>query len=50
MIDALVKTEDLRKHFPVRAGVFSRSVASVKAVDGVSLEIRAGLLSLLTLN
>ncbi len=37
-----LKTEDLRKHFPVRAGVFSRAVASVKAVDGVSLEINAG--------
>jgi oligopeptide transport system ATP-binding protein len=42
MTEALIKTENLRKHFPVRAGIFSRSVASVKAVDGVSLEIKAG--------
>jgi oligopeptide transport system ATP-binding protein len=42
MDDALVKTDNLRKYFPVRGGVFSRAVSAVKAVDGVSLEISAG--------
>ncbi len=41
-VGALLKTEDLKKHFPVRGGVFSRAVSAVKAVDGVSLEISAG--------
>ena len=33
---------DLRFHFPIRKGLFSRVVGHVKAVDGVSLSIRAG--------
>ncbi len=38
----LVEIKDLYKYFPVRAGLFSRHVADVHAVDGVSLEIRPG--------
>jgi oligopeptide/dipeptide ABC transporter ATP-binding protein len=34
--------EDLTKHFPVRSGLFGRTVAQVRAVDGVSLQIRRG--------
>jgi oligopeptide/dipeptide ABC transporter ATP-binding protein len=41
--DALLEVRDLRKHFPVTAGIFSRKVAGVvKAVDGVSFAIRKG--------
>jgi len=40
MSEKLVEVKDLKKHFPVRAGVFSRPIAAVKAVDGVSLEIK----------
>jgi len=32
----------LKKHFPIHAGVFRRHVGDVKAVDGVSFDIRAG--------
>lgn len=39
---ALLKVEQLKKHFPVRHGLFSRVVGQVRAVDGVSFEIRAG--------
>jgi oligopeptide transport system ATP-binding protein len=39
MNNQLLKIQNLKKYFPVRAGVFSRSVAAVKAVDGVSFEI-----------
>ena len=38
----LVEVRDLKKHFPIRGGVLSRVVASVKAVDGVSFAIEAG--------
>ncbi len=38
----LLEVRDLRKYFPVRRGVLSRTVAEVKAVDGVSFEMRAG--------
>jgi len=40
MNQPLLKINNIKKYFPVRAGVFSRSVASVKAVDGVSFEIK----------
>ena len=33
---------DVRVHFPVRRGVLRRQVGAVRAVDGVSLSIRAG--------
>jgi peptide/nickel transport system ATP-binding protein len=38
----LLETRDLRTHFPVRKGFFQRTVAHVRAVDGVSLAIREG--------
>lgn len=38
----LLKVENLKMHFPVKGGVFLRSVATCKAVDGVSLSIRSG--------
>ncbi len=39
---ALIRVENLVKYFPVRAGVFKRTVAWVQAVDGVSFSIREG--------
>jgi oligopeptide transport system ATP-binding protein len=39
---ALVEVKDLVKHFPIRGGVFLKEIASVKAVDGVSLSIHEG--------
>src|SRR5271170_4127583 len=38
----LLSIKDLYKSFPIRGGIFSREVASVKAVSGVSFEIRKG--------
>jgi ABC-type oligopeptide transport system ATPase subunit len=35
----LLKVVNLKKHFPVRGGMFSRVLAKVKAVDGVSFEL-----------
>ncbi len=39
---ALLVVEDLVKHFPIRGGVWNREVGAVRAVDGLSLELRAG--------
>jgi microcin C transport system ATP-binding protein len=38
----VVRSEDLRVHFPIKAGVFRRTVGRVRAVDGVSFRIREG--------
>ena len=38
----LVRLSGLKVHFPIRRGVLKRSVGSVKAVDGVDLDIRRG--------
>ena len=40
--DKLVKVENLKKYYPVTAGLLSRHVADVKAVDGVSFYIMEG--------
>ena len=41
--DVLVSVQDLQMYFPVRSGiVFQRKIADIKAVDGVSFEIRRG--------
>ncbi|HNW94826.1 MAG TPA: ATP-binding cassette domain-containing protein [Anaerolineaceae bacterium] len=40
--EILVKIEDLVMHFPIYRGVIRRQVGAVRAVDGVSLEIRQG--------
>lgn len=42
MSEPLLKVTSLRKYYPIRGGFFSRPVAWVKAVDGVSLEVQAG--------
>ncbi len=39
---ALLDIRDLRKHYPVRDGVFRRASKYVKAVDGVTLSIEPG--------
>jgi peptide/nickel transport system ATP-binding protein len=40
--DILLEAKDLKKHFPIRKGVFKKVVAHVKAVDGVSFVVRSG--------
>lgn len=40
--NVLVEVRDLKMHFPIRKGVFGRTVGHVKAVDGVNLFIREG--------
>jgi oligopeptide/dipeptide ABC transporter ATP-binding protein len=39
MSETLVRTEDLKKHFPLTGGVFRKVIGKVHAVDGVNLDI-----------
>ncbi len=38
----LLSVRDLKVHFPIRKGVLGRTVGQVRAVDGVSFDVRAG--------
>ncbi|WP_353892662.1 dipeptide ABC transporter ATP-binding protein [Proteinivorax hydrogeniformans] len=40
--EKLLEVKDLYKHFPIKGGVFSRTVGHVKAVDGVSFFVKKG--------
>ncbi len=42
MSDTLIKTVDLKKHFPLTGGVFRKIIGKVHAVDGVNLDIKKG--------
>jgi len=42
MSQPLLRVENLVKYFPVKGGMFSRTVDKVHAVDGVSFEVEAG--------
>ena len=38
----ILEVRDLKTHFPVRGGIWLRSVATCKAVDGVSFQLLPG--------
>jgi peptide/nickel transport system ATP-binding protein len=38
----LLRVDELKVHFPIRRGILKRTVGYVRAVDGVSLELREG--------
>jgi peptide/nickel transport system ATP-binding protein len=40
--EEILRIEGLYKHFPIRAGLFKRTVGQVHAVEGVDLSVRAG--------
>ena len=42
MTDALLSVNDLKMHFPIRKGILRRTVGYVRAVDGVSFDVKAG--------
>ncbi|OYV05607.1 MAG: peptide ABC transporter substrate-binding protein [Verrucomicrobiales bacterium VVV1] len=41
-MEPLLSVRDLKMHFPVRGGLFLKSIGVVRAVDGVSLDIAPG--------
>lgn len=38
--EPVLRTEDLKVHYPIRKGILKRTVGHIKALDGVSLELR----------
>jgi peptide/nickel transport system ATP-binding protein len=40
--ESLLRVQDLKVHFPIRKGLFKRTVGHVHAVDGIDLEIYQG--------
>jgi oligopeptide transport system ATP-binding protein len=40
--EVILRAENLVKHYPIKAGVLRRTVGHVKAVDGVSFDLRRG--------
>lgn len=40
--ETILEVQNLKKYFPIKAGVFQRTVGHVKAVDGLSLSIKKG--------
>ena len=41
-LEPLLVADDIRVWFPIRKGIFRRTVGHVKAVDGISLDVRPG--------
>ncbi len=40
--NVLVRVENLKKYFPITGGLFGRVVGAIKAVDGITFEIKKG--------
>ncbi|MEQ1911726.1 MAG: dipeptide ABC transporter ATP-binding protein [Vicinamibacterales bacterium] len=38
----ILEVRDLKKYFPIKKGLFSRTVGNVKALDGISFDVRTG--------
>ena len=41
-MEKLVEVKNIKKYFPIKGGFFQKTIANVKAVDGVSLYIKRG--------
>lgn len=42
MMKKLLEVKDLKKYFPIKGGLFGRQIGAVKAVDGISFDVREG--------
>ncbi|PON19571.1 peptide ABC transporter substrate-binding protein [Candidatus Entotheonella serta] len=40
--DTLLEIQNLKKHFPIKGGVFSKTIGHVYAVDGISFSLQSG--------
>lgn len=41
-MSTILEVRNLKKHYPIRKGFFSKQVGAVKAVDGITLSVRKG--------
>ena len=41
-MSTLLEVRNLKKHYPIRKGLLSKQVGSVKAVDGVTMSVQRG--------
>src|ERR1700675_1536083 len=42
MSEILLEVQNLKKYFPIKRGIFSKTIGYVKAVDDVSFQIKKG--------
>ena len=42
--EIILDVQNLKKYFPIRGGLITRTVGHVKAVDGISFKLRRGCL------
>jgi oligopeptide transport system ATP-binding protein len=42
MSESLLRAENITKQFPIYGGIFAKQIAAVKAVQGVSFDIKKG--------
>jgi len=40
--ETLLELQDLKKHFPIKAGLLQKTVGHIKAVDGINLKVNKG--------
>jgi oligopeptide/dipeptide ABC transporter ATP-binding protein len=40
--ESILEVKELKKHFPIKAGFFKRTIGHVRAVDGVDLSVKPG--------
>ena len=40
--ERILEVKDLKVHFPIKGGIFKKQIGSIRAVDGVSFDIRKG--------
>lgn len=42
MNDTIISLQELKVHFPIKQGIFQRTTGYIRAVDGISLDVRRG--------
>lgn len=40
--DVILNVRNLKKYFPIKSGIFQRTIGNVKAVDGLSFDVKKG--------
>ena len=40
--EVLLSVENLKKYFPIKKGIFKKTIGHMRAVDGIDLNVKAG--------